>query len=191
MNDFADVTLAILAGGAGSRMGKPKSLLTIGGVPILEHLHRRLAFPGPMMLVTAPGRERPPGHALYSAEVSDPVLDAGPMMGILTAARATRTTYLLVTAVDMPNVTLEGLSWLIAALSRSEAVVAMMSNGSVEPLPMALRLPDCLPLIEGTMASGRSSLKSLSDGPRASRVSAEGLPPTFWANLNCPEDLKG
>ena len=35
---MTDVTLAILAGGAGSRMGMPKAELRIGGRPILEHL---------------------------------------------------------------------------------------------------------------------------------------------------------
>jgi molybdopterin-guanine dinucleotide biosynthesis protein A len=38
------VTLAVLAGGAGSRMGKPKAELDVRGKPILEYLFVNLAF---------------------------------------------------------------------------------------------------------------------------------------------------
>src|SRR6478609_398221 len=44
------ITLAILAGGRGSRMGKPKSHLRLHGRPILEYLLQRLAWPGPKLL---------------------------------------------------------------------------------------------------------------------------------------------
>ena len=52
-----DVTLAILAGGEGSRMGYPKGELRLGGRPILPVLLERFAWEGPTLLVTAPGRQ--------------------------------------------------------------------------------------------------------------------------------------
>src|SRR5438552_17571218 len=89
MADSTDIlrqcTRAILAGGEGSRMGKPKALLEINGRPILAYLLEQFAWPGPTLLVTAPGREKPPGHELFSREVVDPVAGEGPLRGILTA----------------------------------------------------------------------------------------------------------
>src|SRR3954467_6767125 len=78
-------TLVILAGGAGSRMGKPKGGLLIDDRPILEYLLDRFRWPGPTLLVTAPGREHPPGCQRFDLEAVDPVSDAGPLRGILTA----------------------------------------------------------------------------------------------------------
>src|SRR5688572_29494375 len=98
----SSTTLAILAGGAGSRMGRAKSLLTVHGRPVLEYLHRQFAWPGPTLLVTTPGRERPPGHELFSREVTDPVADLGPLRGLLTALEQCTTPLLIVSTVDMP-----------------------------------------------------------------------------------------
>ena len=102
---MTDVTLAILAGGAGSRMGMPKAWLKIDGRPILDSLIDHLAWPGPTMLVTAPGREHPPGWERFGVEiVSDPAPDGGPLLGILTALAELHTPLLLILTVDMPGV---------------------------------------------------------------------------------------
>jgi molybdopterin-guanine dinucleotide biosynthesis protein A len=191
LNRPADTTLAILAGGAGSRMGKPKSLLTLGGTPILEHLLRRLDFPGPTLLITAPGRERPPGHALFSAEVVDPILDAGPLIGAHAAAAATTTPFLLISAVDMPLVTLDGLTALLTALRTSPAHAAMFQTDTLQPLPLGLRVPESLPLFTARITQNQMSLKGVADDPRALVIPAPpSLPESFWTNLNHPEDLR-
>ena len=52
-SSLSNVTLAILAGGEGSRMGKPKGHLEIAGKPILAYLLDQIGWPGPTMLVTA------------------------------------------------------------------------------------------------------------------------------------------
>ncbi|MGA2229554.1 MAG: NTP transferase domain-containing protein, partial [Tepidisphaeraceae bacterium] len=69
--DLSQVTLAILAGGEGRRMGKPKAELRIDGVPILQYLLQSLQWPGPTLLVTAPSRERPPGSDTFDREAVD------------------------------------------------------------------------------------------------------------------------
>src|SRR5690349_20303809 len=109
----SDITLAILAGGEGSRMGKPKGALVIHGQPILEYLLDRFDWPGPTMLVTAPGREHPPGHEKFSREVVDPVFGAGPVRGILTALEHATTSIVVITTVDMPSIERTHLEWLI------------------------------------------------------------------------------
>jgi hypothetical protein len=82
MSNFPDVsqcahtTLAVVAGGEGRRMGRPKGHLTLDGRPIPERLMNRLAWAGPTLLVTAPGREHPPGCRLFTKEATDPVLSA-------------------------------------------------------------------------------------------------------------------
>src|SRR2546430_17661938 len=78
-------TLALLAGGAGTRMGKPKAWLEFNGKPILEHLLDRWRWPGETILITSPSRENPPGSLRFNREIIDAVPDQGPLRGMLTA----------------------------------------------------------------------------------------------------------
>src|ERR1700721_4778762 len=82
---MAAVTLAVLAGGEGRRMGLPKQNLEINGRPILEFLLNQFAWPGPTLLVTAPSRRHPPGAHLFYAEAVDAIENQGPLRGVLTA----------------------------------------------------------------------------------------------------------
>ena len=93
--DEHDVTLAVLAGGEGSRMGRPKGELLVRGRPILVHLVEQLAWRGPTLLVTAPGRERPAGGERFDREVVDAVAGEGPLRGLLTALEAATTEIVL------------------------------------------------------------------------------------------------
>src|SRR6195952_3674281 len=97
-------TLAVLAGGESTRMGEPKAALRVGGKPILQYLIERFAWPGPTLLVTAPGRERPPGWERFDREVPDPVAGAGPLRGVMTALEAIKTPFVAVVTVDMPGI---------------------------------------------------------------------------------------
>ena len=99
-----DATLAILAGGEGSRMGMPKAHLTIDGRPILDYLLDEIPWPGPTMLVTAPGREHPPGWKRFTHEVTDPAARQQPLRGVLTALENLATPLLLILTVDMPAI---------------------------------------------------------------------------------------
>src|SRR2546430_7328455 len=78
-------TLAVLSGGAGSRMGGPKGSLEVRGKPILEYLLGRFQWRGQTLLVTAPGIGRPRGAERLDREVLDPVAGLGPLRGVLTA----------------------------------------------------------------------------------------------------------
>src|SRR2546421_8676966 len=117
---MAEVTLAILAGGASSRMGTPKSSLLIRGKPILEHLLDQIAWPGKTMLVTAPGREQPPGSERFDREVQDPPGGGGPLRGILTALEHLQTPLLIVMPIDMPEIRKANLEFLVHELIKRE-----------------------------------------------------------------------
>ena len=106
-------TLAILAGGEGARMGRPKGELRVGNQPILEYLLERMAWRGPTLLVTSPGREHPAGWQRFHAEAVDPVAGLGPLRGVLTALEHAATPHVLVTTVDMPEIDATALRWLL------------------------------------------------------------------------------
>jgi molybdopterin-guanine dinucleotide biosynthesis protein A len=192
---FLNTTLAILAGGEGSRMGRPKSLLTLGGKPILSHILGEARWNGPTMLVTSPGRQFPPAAGEFSFEVSDPVADQGPMRGVLTALQHSVTDQVVVSAVDMPSTGSEIFSWLARELSARPHADAVMierkwqGDHIVEPLPAAFR-KSAQTLLEQRLAEGKRSLYPLAHSPGVEvLLAADNWIPELWTNLNSPGDL--
>jgi molybdopterin-guanine dinucleotide biosynthesis protein A len=187
-------TLAILAGGEGRRMGRPKGELRVDGQPILTYLLDRFAWRGPTILVTAPGRERPPGVERFDREVTDPVASEGPLRGVLTAlAAATETQVLVATTCDMPRIEGRQLRWLAEEIARQpEAQIVMPSpGGQPEPFPLALRRT-ALPLLTDHFGRGGRSMHSILQIAGAVLLPVpDDWPDTTWANLNTPGDLGG
>ena len=181
MNE-AEVTLAILAGGRGERMGKPKSLLRVGDQPILTYLLERFAWRGPTMLVTSPGRETPPGTDDFDLEIADLVEGRGPVEGVLTALESSTTRFLIVASVDMPLVAREQLVWLTERIGEKSGL--MIQRGTeIEPFPSIFsRKRVGRPLYD--------SMKALTQIPDFSVIDApKHWPDEIWLNLNAPADL--
>jgi molybdopterin-guanine dinucleotide biosynthesis protein A len=189
----ADPTLAILAGGAGMRMGGAKSALVVGSQPILTWLHRRLGWGGPTLLVTAPGNRAPAGAECFDREVVDPVDGAGPVQGIITALRVADTRLLVVAPVDMPLLRREQLQELAAALLKSDwqgiACTRRVDGKTlVEPFPCAFR-STAFDVVMRYFHAGQRSLRGLCDAGICGTFDATDWPDETWTNLNTPDDL--
>lgn len=187
------VTLAILAGGKGVRMGMPKSNLVFEGQPILRYLLARFAWPGKTILVTGIGNQHPPGAENFDMEVTDAVPDQGPLRGILTALENTPTDLLAIATVDMPAITTEMLQYLIETLTQDPQATGVMferqinNTSQIEPFPCVLK---------------RTFIKTVSDRIELGHRSVYGLakegvklipprqdwPREIWRNLNSPTD---
>jgi len=190
---LADVTLAVLAGGESSRMGRPKASLQIDGKPILAYLLERLNWPGATMLVTAPGRERPPGCEKFDYEVSDPTLSQGPLRGVLTALEYVKSPLLAVATVDMPGVGNTQLDWLVERVSSSQlrgAFCSRFSDGAwhIEPFPIVLRQEATGTVHECLFTE--KSMRGLSGYSGVAVIPAPAWDPSVWTNLNTPADLE-
>jgi molybdopterin-guanine dinucleotide biosynthesis protein A len=200
---YSKVTLAILAGGEGSRMGVPKGALRIGGEPILQYLLGRFAWPGPTLLVTAPGREHPPGWESFTREAADPVGGLGPLRGVLTALENAGTEHVLVTPVDMPGLAAGQLRWLLSAFyterSHRRDLCGLMtcragstggSGRRIEPFPAVFHRDAALP-IRARLEAGRGSVHALAEDPSFLVVPApDDWSDGIWVNLNRPAELQ-
>jgi len=186
-----DVTLCILAGGEARRMGQPKAEICIRGTPILEQLLSQLRWSGPTMLVTAPGRQRPPGWMRFDCEVVDPVAGEGPLRGLFTALQNAGTELSVVLSVDMPLVERGQLRWLVSAMRhRPRALGLMLRHVVLEPFPSIYRRT-AIDVVQRRLQSDRKSLASLAEEPGFETVEAPTQwDASVWLNLNTPEDLK-
>ena len=184
-------TLAILAGGQGTRMGRPKGELRIGDRPILHYLFDQFAWPGPTLLVTAPGREHPPGWDRFTAEAVDPVAGLGPLRGVLTALEHAPTPAVVVTTIDMPALGAAQFQWLIDLLSERPDAIGMIPrrDEQIEPFPSIFR-SSAAPIVRARLEAGELSVQALS---REAAVAVVPAPPDWdeivWTNLNRPDDL--
>jgi len=189
-----DVTLAILAGGEGSRMGRPKGLLTLGGRPILQYLLDRFNWPGPTCLVTSPGREHPPGWQRFDRELVDPVAGQGPLRGVLTALEGLKTPLLAVVTVDMPGIGPEHLRDLLGRLRNCPQARGLMycrrveGEDQIEPFPLALRR-EAMPIISLRLSRGQFALRGLVQESSLETVLALQEWQATWTNLNEPADV--
>jgi molybdopterin-guanine dinucleotide biosynthesis protein A len=126
------VTLAILAGGRGRRMGGvPKGLLLRDGRPLLSHLlDLAPAFEDSLLVTPDPA----PYAAFGVRTVGDVVLDRGAPGGVHAALVQARTPWVLVVAADMPFVTRAVVDLLLAERGPESDAVGFEVEGRLEPL---------------------------------------------------------
>jgi molybdopterin-guanine dinucleotide biosynthesis protein A len=185
------VTLAILAGGEGARMGRPKAHLRVNDAPILAHLFDRLQWPGPTLLITAPGRQRPPGAERVTRECVDPVAGQGPLRGVLTALENAPTPLVVITAVDMPMIEGRHLDELIDRVGTSMALMpARLIDGrrQLEPFPSIFHV-DAIETVRARLARDARSVARLCGADQRFATIDVTWEPTAWLNLNHPSDL--
>ena len=181
------VAAVALAGGASSRMGRPKALAPFLGEPLVARVLGRLRPQAGSVYLNASGAEYV-GLGAPLVEDSPSWRGAGPLAGVAAAlARAADDgfPFLATAPCDAPFLPLDLVARLMAAANGGAAVA--VSEAGLEPM-FALLPVSALARVEAALAAGRASPRSVLEGLQAARVSfpAEGTP---FANLNTPEDF--
>ncbi len=187
-------SVAILAGGAGRRLGREKASVEVAGRPLLQWT---AAAVGPLTddLLVA-GRagqalpEAPPGIRWRVVEDATPGL--GPLGGIAAGLAAARHPWLAVVAVDQPLV-ISALLDLLAARAAGWDAVAAEVSGWLQPLP-ALYGRGCAAAAQALLAGEGGGARDLLRAVRTWRVpeaTVRQVDPALRSFLNCnrPEDL--
>lgn len=143
------IAISILAGGQSLRMGHDKTRLRLGGRSLLGHV--RAAAQATLWPVRVIRR--------------DAVPRCGPLGGIYTALRSSRSSVELFLACDMPFVSPELLTDLADRLGPKCNAVFVAANGRAG-FPFLLRTA-VLPVVENQIQSQQFSLQSLAEVLRA------------------------
>jgi molybdopterin-guanine dinucleotide biosynthesis protein A len=177
--------IAILAGGAGSRMGSPKAGVELAGRPLIEHAlaAARLARLSPV--VVARGDSELP--AVRAAVLVEPDGPRHPLNGIVAALEHAREP-LVVLACDLPLVPAD----LLAELARRRAPFAMPLSPRPQPL-VARYSPGLLPRLRAALAGEepmtRLALELGGDGLEEPELRGFGEPERMFLNVNDPGEL--
>jgi molybdopterin-guanine dinucleotide biosynthesis protein A len=184
-------SLAVLAGGLGTRMGSDKGSRPFAGKTLLEHAIGRFAPGGaPLLVSTRPGAEAsvPKG----ATAVPDDVPGLGPLAGIAALVARAPSPFLLVVPVDLPLLP-AGCGAAMAAAVGDAAAVVLSFEGRVEPLPVLVSR-DLAPLLNDLLRQGLRRADAFHEAARARVVPFETIfpgadPAAAFLNVNAPDDL--
>jgi molybdopterin-guanine dinucleotide biosynthesis protein A len=183
-----DVLGAILAGGRGARLERPKATASLGGRPLLEFPLRALEAAGIETVVVAKhDTPLPPDAAPVWEEPDEPV---HPLLGIVTALEQADGRAVLACACDMPFVTPE-LAEHIAGIDAP--LVVPHAGARLHPL-LARYTPGLLLVLREALdreAPLHETLIALQPVILdEEELRAFGDPARLLFNVNTPEDLE-
>jgi molybdopterin-guanine dinucleotide biosynthesis protein A len=128
------LTAAILAGGAGSRLGgRDKGLEPLHGKPLIEHVIGALRDVDALLIVANRNHDAYARHALTIADATGD--RHGPLAGIAVACAACETPWLLTVPVECPEPPADLAERLLqAALAGTAAAVVAHDGATRQPL---------------------------------------------------------
>lgn len=184
----AEIAAAVLAGGEGSRMGRAKADVPLGGRPMISYPLEALQSAGfePFVVTKA---DRP--LDLDGIEVIlEPDRPRHPLVGIAAAIERAAGRPLLVVACDLPLLTPALLAWL--AVQPGDSVLPRVGG---HPQPLAARYgPEAGNTVRDGLARGlpvRTVIEALAPTVIEEEDLARfGSPERLFFNVNTPADLR-
>ncbi|MFQ5944469.1 MAG: molybdenum cofactor guanylyltransferase [Anaerolineales bacterium] len=185
------LTIAVQAGGQSSRMGRDKALIPLGGVPLIEHVLRRLDGLGDDILITT---NRPDEYAFLGKRMAvDRRPGAGALHGLLTALEAAQGERVLLVGCDMPFISRSLVEHMLSIPTDAEVVIPRR-GGKLQPL-LTIYAKSCIDPVRESLQAGEKRMISFFLRIQAFIVEQEivdlydpdGL--TFF-NANTPEELE-
>lgn len=180
----------VLAGGRSQRMGRPKALLRLGDMTIIERVVAVVAAVTTEVMVIA---NEPAAYSYLGVRlVADRVPGRGPLAGIHAGLLAAAGERAVVAACDLPFLEEAVLRHLLAASEGYDVTVPVV-RGYPEPL-VGVYAKTCLPAVEKVLlASERPKVVDLYQCVRVHYVPESELAPLVnvaraFLNVNTPGD---
>ena len=192
MPPLSSLTVTILAGGRGSRLGGvDKAALDLGGRPILEHM---LAALGPLAreIVIVANDDRLAVDSRFRV-IRDPEPHAGVLPALLAALDAATSDLMLLVACDMPFVSRSLVERLIELAADHDAVVPKV-DGYEQVMHAVYRVEPCQAAVRTALERGRRRMIAFLDDVDTLMVAESdlrALDPDLrsFFNVNTPDDL--
>jgi molybdopterin-guanine dinucleotide biosynthesis protein A len=179
----------VLTGGRSSRFGSDKARYEIDGRPLALRTAEKVRLAaGSVTLVGAPER-----YTDWDLRViPDPVADFGPLAGIVAALEDAPAEWALIVALDMPDVTVSFLEYLLQTAESAEAdvVLPIQPDGREQPLCAVYRTA-AASLLRAQMKAGNAKIIRALEALRVLELQpheyAEFGAQNLFRNLNHPE----
>lgn len=158
----AELAGVILAGGASSRMGENKALLSWNGDYLLNYLINVIRpYCNPLIVVMGHEAESKIGNEQIQV-IHDKTPYPGPLIGLQSAFHEISDAKpVLVTGCDYPFVTPDIIPFLLSRLEQNEAVIFQSMNNP-QPMP-GLYLSNIKPKLDAVISAQKKSLQAFLD----------------------------
>ena len=186
MTDKSNITGIILSGGKSSRMGSDKGFLSFNGKLFTQYSIDALKPLVSEVIIVS-------DHDAYDIfklrRIKDEFKDAGPLAGLYSGLKASRTEYNLVLSCDIPLITSETISLLIDAIDETSEVIQIESNNQTMPL-IALYKTTCKDKFYGLLKNGERRMQFAVNQCQVKTIKLHNENERFTKNVNTLEELK-
>lgn len=186
MIDKKDITGIILAGGKSSRMGTDKGFLKLNNKAFIEYSIEALQPLVSQMLIIS---NNPDYDVFGLKRVDDLIKDAGPLAGIYSGLKHSKTEYNLVLSCDIPLIKKEVLEKLIDAEDGNFDIIQIESNGKSMPL-IALYKKSCETTFYKLLQNDERRLHVAINHCKVKNIVLNAESDLYTTNINTPEELK-
>lgn len=184
-----DVTGIILAGGKSSRMGTDKGLQMLCGKPLISYAIQLLSGVCSTIIISSSSD----AYKSFGYQVvADEFPGIGPMGGIYSALKQSKTEKNLVLSCDLPFVSEDLMSYILDKASGFEVAVPWLGNRHYEPLCGFYRL-SVLDHLSSFIQKGNYKLPDLFEEIRINRLMINSelsfYDERLFLNINSKHDL--
>ena len=187
------LSVAIVAGGKSTRMGRDKAFVKLAGKPLIQHVIERshnLGQSETILITNQPERYRHLGLAMFR----DVCPNKGSLGGVYTALTCANNPHTLVIACDMPFIKTELLRFMIAQISDAIDIVVPRVDGYPQGLH-AIYSQACLMPIREQLDANRLKIIRFYGQVRVRYLDEADYAPydedcQSFTNLNTPKELQ-
>ena len=184
------LTVALLAGGKSSRMGKDKAFLKFNEKTFIEIIYEELKnFDEILLSVKKENLEK---YAFLPVKkIFDEKVDAGPLEGIKTSLMESKNELVFISACDMPFIKKELPLYLLDFYSSDYDAYVPVLKERTEPL-CAVYKKSILPVVEKHLQKEDYKLSRLLDDIKVKYIPMEksSLSEKIFSNINTEEDYE-
>lgn len=176
-------TVAILIGGDSSRMGADKANYEIDGTAMANHVALAATEAGASEVLLVGGTSSR-AKALTGNWKKDTYPGEGPLGGVITALKASKTDSVVVLSCDMPFITSAVISSLVSGLADAQATVGRTDR--LNWLCAAWSKEECLQTLQGVW---KRNERAVHRAAVLLDVLEVPVPAVAVRNINTPQDL--
>lgn len=186
MEEKRNITGIILTGGKSTRMGTDKGLVLFNEKPFVEHIIEALKPLADEIILVGNNKEY---DSFNLKRVDDLIENAGPLAGLYTGLKHSKTEANLVLSCDVPLISSAVLKQLIAVNEEGFDMVQVQSQDKTMPL-IALYKKHCLHSCLRLLNSGERRLRLLANELKYKTIVLESDFEKHTANINTKKELK-
>ena len=180
------ITGIVLSGGKSSRMGTDKAFLSLNGKPFMQHSIDALKPLVAEVFIVSNNKN----HDVFGVKrMEDAIENAGPLAGIYSGLKQSKTDYNLVLSCDIPLINSNILQKLIAAIDDVSEIIQIESQGKTMPL-IALYKKQCASKFFTLLNKGERRLQYAVNQCNTKTIALNDEATFFIKNINTPNELK-